>query len=282
MQVFARIFVQFLIGISMSCHEKSAAIILAILIFAVTGCNSIQQSGTYAPVVLLFNRTIDGYSAQEYMKKIGEHYSLSMISVVDAINPEIDEVRMKWEDYAVNEAYHGTDGHKLTSKLIQHMYRTAKNTSAKPYEIPDIAIFGTQYVNAVMTTLNSSNEAINIIKTGSFTETATKGSGFPGDREYTQRSVGVAEPIKLTARESAFFLIYKTNNSKAMGSMDVYVNGELVKIINYDQEHGWDGSAVSAAVEFDEVKDMKIEIRSSEEETGRKAFTLHGFAVVQN
>lgn len=125
-------------------------------------------------VVLLFNRTIDGYSAQEYMKSIGGHYSLPMISVVDAITPEIDEGRMKWEDFSVDEAHPGIDGHKLISEFIEYMYRIAEDTSAEPYVIPEKSIFGTQYVNAAMATL--------------------------------------------------------TINSKGMGSVDVYVNGELVKI----------------------------------------------------
>lgn len=233
-------------------------------------------------VVLLFNRTIDGYSAQEYMKTIGEHYSLPMISVVDAITLEIDKGRMKWEDFSVDEAHPGTDGHKLISEFIEHMYRTAEDTSAVPYEIPDNPIFGTQYVNAAMATLTMPNEAITVTDTGSFKETTTEGNGFPGYWEYTQRSAGEAEPIKLTARGSAFFLIYKTNNSEGMGSVNIYVNGELVKIIYSDQEYGWGGPAASVAVEFDEVKDMEIEICPSEDETGRKVFTLYGFAVVQN
>lgn len=233
-------------------------------------------------VVLLFNRTVDGYSAQEYMKKIGEHYSLPMISVVDAITLEIDEGRMKWEDFSVDEAHPGTDGHKLISEFIEHMYRTAEDMSAVPYEIPDTPVFGTQYVSAAMATLTMPNEAITVTDTGSFIEKTTEGNGFPGYWEYIQRSAGEAEPIKLTARGSAFFLIYKSNNSKDMGSVDIYVNGELVKNINADQEYGWGGPAASVAVEFDGVKDMEIEIYPSGDETGRKVFALYGFAVVQN
>ena len=40
-------------------------------------------------VVLIFNRTANGYTAQEYMKEIGDYYSLPMISVADALTPNL-------------------------------------------------------------------------------------------------------------------------------------------------------------------------------------------------
>lgn len=233
-------------------------------------------------VVLVFNRTTDGYSAQEYMKSIGEHYSLPMISVVDAITPEIDEGRMKREDFSVDAAHPSADGHRLISEFIEHMYKTADTAPKQPYELPQEAIYSTHYINAAMATLTMPNENITVTDIGGFAETAAEGNGFTGYWEYHPRTAESTDPIKLTAKGSAFFLIYRTNNTKAMGAVDIYINGEFVKTINSREEYGWGGAAAMVIAEYDMVQDMEVEIRPADDEAGRKMFTIFGFAVSQN
>lgn len=204
-------------------------------------------------VVLIFNRTVDGYTAQEYMKTIGRHYELPMVSVVDAITPEIDEGRMKWEDYSVDSAHPGVDGHSLISEFIEYMYKTAEATDSKPYVIPDDPIYGTHYANAVMTTLAMSNDELTVTDSGAFRESAAEGFGFPGSWEYRSGTAVSNEPFKLIATGSAFFLIYKTNNTDKMGSVDIYINGELAKTIDSHEEYGWGGAAAMVVAEYDTV-----------------------------
>lgn len=233
-------------------------------------------------VVLLFNRTVDGHSAQKHMKMIGTHYSLPMISVVDAITPELNSGRMKWEDYSVDAAHPSADGHKLISKFIEHMYRTAESTPSEPYELPEKAIFSTKYTNAVMTTFAVSNDEITITDKGCFAEIPNAGHSFEGYWEYNPKNTESSEPMKLTARGNAFFLIFRSNNTDNMASVDVYVNGELVNTINSKEEYGWGGPAAAVVVEYDNVQDMTVEIRPSADETGKKTFTIFGLAISQN
>ena len=233
-------------------------------------------------VVLIFNRTVDGYSTQEQMQIVGRFYDLPMISVVDAITPEIDEGRMKWEDYSVDTAHPSADGHRLISEFIEYMYSTAENTDAEPYEIPEDSLYGTNYVNATMVTLTTSSDELTLTDIGAFTETTATGLGFPGYWIYNSSAADSNEPMKLNARGSAFFLIYKTNNNETMGSVDVYINGEQVKTIDSNEEFGWGGAAAMVAAEYDEVIDMEIEIRPVNDGTAETTFTIFGFAVSQN
>lgn len=234
-------------------------------------------------VVLLFNRTKDGYSAQSHMKMIGTHYSLPMISVVDAITPEFNEGRMTWEDYSADEAHPNPEGHKLIREFIEYMYRTAESTQSEPYEVPEEAVFSTKYTDAVMTTLELSNEEITVTDSGSFAKTEIDGNGFKGYWEYNPRTVEGSDPIKITARGRTFFMIFRTNKAALMGSVDVYINGELVKTVNSrDTSGGWGGPAAEVVAEYDEVTDMDIEIRPAADDTGRKTFNLFAVAVTQN
>ena len=58
------------------------------------------SSETEPAVILIFTVLSGGHSGQEYMAKLGAHYQLGMISVKDAIWPEIEAGRMAWSDYS--------------------------------------------------------------------------------------------------------------------------------------------------------------------------------------
>lgn len=205
-----------------------------------------------------------------------------MISVVDAITPELDEGRMKWEEYSTDSAHPNDYGHKLISEFIGYMFKTADNAASEKYAIPSEAIYGTRYANAEMATLGLNNDNIKITDNGDFSVIDTAGNGFPGYWEYKSRSDAGGAPIKLTAKGSSFFLIYKTNNNDKMGVVDVYVNGELAKTISSKEEYGWGGPAAAVVVQYDDVRDMDIEIRPADSETGKTVFTVYGFAVSQD
>jgi len=56
-------------------------------------------SETQPAVVLIFTFTQSGYSCQPHMQQVGKQYDLGMISVKDAIQPQITMGKIKWSDF---------------------------------------------------------------------------------------------------------------------------------------------------------------------------------------
>jgi len=63
-------------------------------------------------VVLLFTMHQGGGNAQEWHSKVGRHYGLPMVSYRDALWPEIQAGRMKWEDVEADVVHPNDRGHK--------------------------------------------------------------------------------------------------------------------------------------------------------------------------
>jgi hypothetical protein len=60
----------------------------------------------------------DGTSAQAQEAPVGTHYGLPMISYRDAIRPEIQAGRLKWEQISPDNIHPNDAGHLLTGELI--------------------------------------------------------------------------------------------------------------------------------------------------------------------
>ncbi|HOW73462.1 MAG TPA: SGNH/GDSL hydrolase family protein [Phycisphaerae bacterium] len=70
-------------------------------------------------VVLLFTMHRDGGNAQEWQSKVGRHYRLPMLSFRDALWPEIQTGRMKWEDVEADAVHPNDRGHAYVARLIR-------------------------------------------------------------------------------------------------------------------------------------------------------------------
>ncbi|MCI7767567.1 MAG: SGNH/GDSL hydrolase family protein [Oscillospiraceae bacterium] len=229
-------------------------------------------------VVLIFNVIESGYTAQAHMKEIGEHYDLPMVSAADALTPEFEEGRMTWKDYSNDQSHPNPEGHKLLCEFIANLLTAAENApDSGEYTFPPAPKFGTAYKNAALATPEAENDRIIISETGSFEAVQSGTSGFPCSWKYK----GGSEPLKLTTRESSFFVIFKRNNSSSMGSFDVYLNGAKLKTVNTNQSDGWGEAFSQQIIKFQTVKDMEIEIVPSEN-NGDKTIEILGFACVEN
>lgn len=227
-------------------------------------------------VILLFNRTANGYTAQEYMKEIGEYYSLPMISAADALTPEFDEGRMTWEDYSDDQSHPNAEGHKLLCSFIENLLTQAENAPDEEYTLPPAYRFGYPFMDSQLVTPEAPTaELISLTDTGSFEAVEQGATDFPTSWKLSD---GGTEPLKFKATASSVFVLFKRNNSDTMGSFDVYINGAKVKTIHSNQKDGWNEPYSELAIKFQTVKDMDIEIRPSEGSED-KNITILGVAV---
>jgi lysophospholipase L1-like esterase len=69
-------------------------------------------------MMLLFTMNRAGGNAQEWHSKVGARYGLPMVSFRDALWPEIEAGRMKWEDVEGDEVHPNDRGHEYCARFI--------------------------------------------------------------------------------------------------------------------------------------------------------------------
>lgn len=229
-------------------------------------------------VVLLLNVIESGYTAQAHMKEIGDFYELPIISAADALTTEFDEGRLEWRDYSNDGSHPNAWGSELLAEFIGYMYKTVDSMEADGDYTPSVGTkFGTPYLNSQMITPdNTVSDYISLVETGGFEKAQYGASGFPCCWEYCEGD----KPLKLKATASAFFVIYRRNNTDGMGSFDVYVNGSKLKTVDTKQTDGWGEAFSEQIIKFSNQKEMDIEIRPSEGNTG--TIEILGFACADN
>ncbi|MDE6745449.1 MAG: SGNH/GDSL hydrolase family protein [Oscillospiraceae bacterium] len=234
-------------------------------------------------VILLFTVTKTGHTCQPHMSEIGEYYGLPMISVPDAIQPEIEAGNMTWADYSGDEAHPNTEGHKLVAEFIEFYFETLKSRSAvdKPVDIPVVPKFGNPYEDAFLAEIDydNSNPDLQIGEAGSFSAEARRVADFTkGAWVYSGEGT---EPLKMTVKGNSLFLVCKRNNSDTMGKFDVMVNGNKAATIDTKQSDGWGDPYAFQVIKWQGIKDMEVEIIPTEDSAG-KTIEIFGIAVTQN
>ncbi|MBM3475349.1 MAG: SGNH/GDSL hydrolase family protein [Armatimonadetes bacterium] len=86
-------------------------------------------------MMLLFTMNNAGANAQEWHSRIGEHYGLPMVSFRDALWPEIEAKRLKWEDVEADMVHPNDRGHAYCATFITKVL--AKVLADLP---PDVAL----------------------------------------------------------------------------------------------------------------------------------------------
>lgn len=227
-------------------------------------------------VILVFNVIKSGYTTQAHMKEIGEFYELPMISAADALTVEFDEGRMTWEDYSDDQSHPNKDGHKLLCGFIENLLNEAESSpDSGEYTVPAGYKFGYPYMDSQLITPDApESELISLTDAGAFEAVEQGAADFPSSWKLSDKS----GPLKFKAKASSLFIIFKRNNSEAMGAFEVYINGAKTKTVNTDQKDGWGEPYAEQIIKFQTPKDMEIEIRpagGSED----KSITILGAAV---
>lgn len=234
-------------------------------------------------VILLFTVTETGHTCQPHMSEIGEYYGLPMISVPDAIQPDIEAGKMTWADYSNDEAHPNANGHKLVAEFIEYYFYVLSTRDAvdSPADIPTVPKFGNPYEDAFLAEIDydNLNPDLKIGDTGSFSLESKSIADFTkGAWVYSGEGT---EPLKLTVKGNSLFLVCRRNNSDSMGKFDVMINGNKAGTIDTNQKDGWGDPYAFQAIKWQGIKDMEVEIVPTEDSAG-KTIEIYGIAFSQN
>lgn len=225
-------------------------------------------------VVLIFNRTQDGYTCQNVMGLTGRYYDLPMISVTNAITEELEAGRMTWRDYSDDTVHPNPNGHRLTADFIAYLFRMADEAERGSYSVPKNAHIKAPFVNAAMITPDMEDfGAVENLKLGSFRLLRGGRTGFP----YQWRAEG-DEPMTFTVTGNAVFLVCNRNKTDNMGSADIYVNGEKATVVITREPGGWGDPYVYMIAKEKTVETFEIEVHPN----GDGLFEIYGIAYTQN
>lgn len=211
-------------------------------------------------VVLLFSVTADDYSAQDYMKEIGNAYQLPMISYCDALRYMFENEKMTWKDFSDDKSHPNKEGHALVAEMVDHYFDEVAKTDGSEAIMP--AQMNMMCVTGI-TLLE--NDAIEPESSGSWEEGSTISRFTKG---WTYDPEGENEPIVFKFKGRFAYLVYKEVGSGDFGKLHVKItcDGELYdeKDITTVTSSGWGNPQVSLlGLQVDE-KEYEVEISMAE------------------
>ena len=242
---------------------------------------SILEAPNRPAVILLFSVFKTGWNLQDELKKIGETYDLTMISVRDAAYPMMDKL---WTmDEWFYDEYHPTSlGHKVMSDCIMYVIDQAYQAETAQSDITlDVSpAYGLDYMDIKRIFAGRELPEGVTLDVGSFkADDRTSYTNIPVGRVCGQNfcHMGNAgnEPLTFTATFSKLLIGWRT--VVGYGSADVYVDGKLASRLIVPAG-SWGQTEVSLVLDKPKSEEHTVEIRMSDgQET--KQFTITCIAV---
>ncbi len=207
---------------------------------------TILEKDPTTAVVLLFSITEDGYTAQDYMKALGEYYNLPMISYADGLTYMFENGQMTWKDFSSDQSHPNGNGHKLVRDIIAYYFDTVAKTerSEKDFKLTPIYLINDSYVNCHIIEGDSlTADELGSWTVGSTINTFKNGWTFDGDAQNNA-------PLKFTVEAKNLYLLFKENGSNSnLGKVNVKItseDGEVNDIpVNGITSGGWGNPTVT-------------------------------------
>lgn len=224
-------------------------------------------------VILVFTVLSGGNSCQEHMSKLGRHYNLGMISVKDAIWPEIEAGNMTWSDYSADYVHPNNEGHAFMADAIDYYYQQAEQVPAEPFAMP-------RFIR-----ISNPLEGLENIRHGDSRIQSV--GGFPigpvACYSYVmgwwhKGLISGKEPMVVVMEGSCMTVAYKQMKDTTWGSAQVWVDGVCKATLPGYDAGAW-GNIQTQLITFSDKGPHTVEIRMAEGQEG-KNFQLLDIAVV--
>ncbi|MDO5560433.1 MAG: carbohydrate binding domain-containing protein [Oscillospiraceae bacterium] len=191
-------------------------------------------------VIILITRSETGGSCQPQMAAVAQNYDLAAISVDNALTNALKSGKMKWSDYGNDQFHPHVAGHQLIADFIGFYYRQAQLSKNRvtSYEIPQKAVYGDEYTWADMV----SQSELGSFNAGSF----KKGTSIAGFSDGWTYSKNGNTPMTFTIEGKGLFILFKSNQTQSMGTLQIDVNGKKSQI-SANKLYTWGGPDADVA-----------------------------------
>lgn len=226
-------------------------------------------------VVLLFSVIESGYTMQDDMAATGFYYSLPMISVKNAIWPEIEAGRMVWSDWSNDQSHPNEYGQSVYAEFIRHYYQVlASKETDEPVELPEKLCLRQDLTSMRMMDKNN----LTVDNIGSFAEKS--GLAFFTEGWVKEASETANESFAFTFEGTFLYIVYKDTKSGSFGTAEVYVDGELAATLEGNSSDGWNNPVAECVFRQEEAASHTVEIRMAEGDED-KEFAILCFGFVE-
>jgi lysophospholipase L1-like esterase len=224
-------------------------------------------------VVLVFARTENGHTCQEYMQAQGEYYGLPMISYSDAITYMFDNNKMTWEDFSDDESHPNAYGHELVAEMVDNYFDGVMDQTAEEYTYPEFTITEIrQYGAHLYENTNLTPVSMGSWKEGTEISHFTDGWAHPRDGEN--------EPITFKFTGKFVYLLYHEVSQGLLGKAHIKItaDGELYDEFDLDpvSSDGWGNCETQCIAMATKETEYEIEVSMAEGDED-KYFAILGF-----
>lgn len=218
-------------------------------------------------VILLISCNDKGVSRQDFMIQLGKYYNLPVISVANAVIPEISASRMKTVDYFTDNIHPTEYGHGLIADFIMNYIKKAcKSKQNGAFEIPQrmypkSIIENMKFIGAK--NLHADND-------GSFVRKDIKdGTLFKDIAEYLSNTGN--KPFEFSLFTNNLYLIvpsYKNEKSVA----DVFINDKKTVTVNLKSDNEFDSPKAVLLYSSEKPSSLKVSVKVIDETENKATY----------
>ena len=224
------------------------------------------ESESQPAVILIFTVGETGWSAQDHMMKIGKHYDLGMISIKDAIWPQIQQGALTWRDYSSDNVHPNNAGHAFMADCIGYYLDQAAAVAPAPFAMPAKPLYGRTL--ATLKNLQKDDPAITSI--GMFDYGAVNCYSYKQGWRHMS-NLNDQGALTFTLEASLMTVVYKQEKNAICGKAEIWVDGKRKATLNSQSNSAW-GNPVTEMI-FLGKGVHTIEIRMAEDSL-TKTFNL--------
>lgn len=230
-------------------------------------------------IILLFSVFQSRWNLQDLYIPIGNYYKLPMISIKDAVVPELEAGQISDEEFFA-DIYHPTDyGHKIMSDCIAYFYNIVNTSLIEDTDIiiPKLAKVGNAFEELKLFDRTRIDANVTVAH-GGFSEIdsqlvkfATGEFSFPNNWKHTISSG--ADSFKMTLHCKNLLFVYKSCANETYGTADIYIDGALKESLNSNEGGGWNNPITVLLINEESSKLHSLEVKMAEGNE-EKEFTI--------
>lgn len=231
-------------------------------------------------VILLFSVFQTRWNLQDNYIPTGNYYDLPMISIKDAIVPELESNKITDEEFFADE-YHPTDfGHGFMADCIMNYFEVVDGQAMAESDvlIPEAPKLANSFEGVKMVDNKTVDDKVKIFK-GNFTAVDPKVTSFFPDNWMYVSAID-NQGFKMMLKCKNILLLTKSTSDSSFGTAQVYLDGNLVKSIDSSVGGGWNNAVIDLVLDTDILAEHTLEIKMAKGDED-KNFTIMAVAYTE-